>query len=635
MSIRYIGEIIKKTRIQAGQTQEQYSEGICDVTTLARIESGKLGTSPALFQAFMTKAGRTSEIFPCFVNREDFECFFLMREIDYAIQSLQISEAYNSMNKVKKIHWCRNKFYYQEWLYQYVRILKYSGNKDKEYMLMTLKKAMQLTRPDIDFSFLNSEVAYTKNEIGILLEIAELLCKMNCMEESSNIIQYTKDYLENNYIAYDEKEWYFIMIKRIEIIKNQVAGNHQYALELISKSIEESIYSANDLALIEFHTMMAVSCFRLKRTEEYQNEMKKVLFSLLAQKSDFVHGIVSELVSIGIKIPSCLERTLLEPNPLDEIVTDYDFVNDDSGMQFSDEEKFFDVGMIIGSLRREQNKSLQALSEGLCSKSTLSKIENGSMNPDIMLAEALLQRLGLCTEGLIFYGNKHESELYELRRNITIANRNDRELETKLVNELGTKIRDKEITVKQYYRYKQALRLPVGEGKIEALQNALKMTIPDFEFSQIEKKNMSWTELTIINNICQAYGEMCEKEEAVFRQKAFVKYLDGVNNISKMLKATIYPIALSRYSYLCFRERLYEELTEYDKQISIKSFGTKTILLVYYYANVCQAYCEIKEKERAKEIANFSYYLFLLWGEKQAADILRNVLQDEYEIMVD
>lgn len=88
MSIRYIGEIIKKTRIQTGQTQEQYSEGICDVTTLARIESGKLGTSPALFQALMTKAGRSSEIFPCFVNREDFECFFLMREIDYAIQSL-------------------------------------------------------------------------------------------------------------------------------------------------------------------------------------------------------------------------------------------------------------------------------------------------------------------------------------------------------------------------------------------------------------------------------------------------------------------------------------------------------------------------------------------------------------------
>lgn len=43
------------------------------------------------------------------------------------------------------------------------------------------------------------------------------------------------------------------------------------------------------------------------------------------------------------------------------------------------------------------------------------KIENDTLQPDIFLTEALLQRLGRSERGFTFWGSERESKIYELK----------------------------------------------------------------------------------------------------------------------------------------------------------------------------------------------------------------------------
>ena len=72
------------------------------------------------------------------------------------------------------------------------------------------------------------------------------------------------------------------------------------------------------------------------------------------------------------------------------------------------------LGSLIRELRLEQHLSQTALCQGLCSKSKLSKIENGTLQPEIILAQCLLQRLGISERVFTFYGNPREAKLQEL-----------------------------------------------------------------------------------------------------------------------------------------------------------------------------------------------------------------------------
>ena len=52
------------------------------------------------------------------------------------------------------------------------------------------------------------------------------------------------------------------------------------------------------------------------------------------------------------------------------------------------------MGDLIRQMRRKRNLTQQELSEGIISKSVLSRIENGQAEPDIFVLHALFQRLG-------------------------------------------------------------------------------------------------------------------------------------------------------------------------------------------------------------------------------------------------
>lgn len=634
MSIRYIGKTIKEARIQSGLTQEQFSEGVCDVTTLARIESGRAGAGPALFQALMTKAGKTSQIFPVFMDRKDFDCFFLLKEIKYNLQAFQTDDAGSKLETVRKLQWCDNILYYQEWLLLLGRTLKYSGYGDGEKLLELFEYAINLTRTDISYITIFKGGFFTVNEVALFLEIAEQLCLLHRTDESSVIISYFRQYLEKPEIGFDEREEFMMSIRCIHIMQLIVEGHYEDALNLVEEVKTEAAVMAHDTALIELHILAAVCYFRLRRMEEYDREIKTAFYSSMALKSGFEKVWAIILEKAKIKLPEALH---MEATKKVTSYEDWDYMKHPEfrqGVLGSSFEEVFGIGKIISALRKEQHLTLQELAMGVCSKSCLSKIESGSLNPDIMLAETLLQRLGLSTDCLIFYGTRHETDLYNLRRRIVLANRNDKRMESILVEQLGSMLCSKDKLMRQYYKYKKAMGGPDGQGKLDALMESLQMTIQDFDIENLGKIHMSWTELTIVNNICNIKGKLSPLKTQRIWEKKYVGYLQNAHYMSALLKRRVYSLAVSHYSSFCFKEEAYEELVQLHRTLPKDAFWTTLVFMSYYLANLCQAYGILHMYDEAEEYATQSYYLFLLYGNKNAAARLKEFMLDDNGIVI-
>lgn len=77
------------------------------------------------------------------------------------------------------------------------------------------------------------------------------------------------------------------------------------------------------------------------------------------------------------------------------------------------------IGQYIGQARIHEGITQEQLSRGLCTRSLLSRIENGSREVEALLAVALLQRLGKPVDLFTLILNREEFESWKLRQEIS------------------------------------------------------------------------------------------------------------------------------------------------------------------------------------------------------------------------
>ena len=83
--------------------------------------------------------------------------------------------------------------------------------------------------------------------------------------------------------------------------------------------------------------------------------------------------------------------------------------------------KIQEIGKLIYTLRIEKEISQEELCRGICSVATLSRLETGERRPNILIFNAILQRLGKASEYIKIVFSLEEFEYFVKRRNIEIA----------------------------------------------------------------------------------------------------------------------------------------------------------------------------------------------------------------------
>ncbi len=179
-----------------------------------------------------------------------------------------------------------------------------------------------------------------------------------------------------------------------------------------------------------------------------------------------------------------------------------------------------DVGKLIKDRRKEQNITQEELCDGICTASTLSRIESGKFNSNTGVLTRLLERLGLSAD---FLREATYDEDYIVRQKIRDINHlnicGNREKAHSMLDELGKDYETFSIENKQRYdvietkiMYEDGLIS--AETQLDHLEDTLRLTIPNYHESELPKY-MTNMEAQILRDIANSYGLMEDYEPAI------------------------------------------------------------------------------------------------------------------------
>ena len=573
MAVRNAGKIIREARLKAGLTQEQMSEDICSVLTLSRIENNSAGVSPSLFQALMSRAGAPRNIFPVFPNRKDFDCFYTLKRARLYLDSWQLQEAYDELLKVKNADFSNNKFHYQEWLYLQGWLQSRSGSCEHQLIYEIFISALNITKPNIDFSDLSNEL-FSDIELELLIEISNELLYLSQSDLSYIICSQLESYINNAELSFIERDR---LLSRNAIARTKyLLYTHDYnkALETINEYRHLMVVNSENTSLLELNFWTAMSYYYCGNIEKAHQMFNDTFYSARAIESCYATTclkFVSENTSIVIddyikSLPPINCKTFKY-----EKITDSLSLSDGTYDLFSPD--VLTLGRLIYVLRKEQNISQAVLCQGLCSKSKLSKIENDQLQPDIFLSEALLQRLGVSERVFSFWDNSNYKILYELKSKILNSKLTSLKEQFALLKQFKELLSENNNILLQFYYALSYDFLDESERRIATLQNALNLTLPDFDILNINNYRLSLIELGIIGNIAYEYREISPSKSNLY----FSKLLEyrNLSSVNIMFQSLVYPIFIYKYAHSLYHQKYYLQLS------NLYTFSVARILKIH------------------------------------------------------
>lgn len=573
MAVRNAGKIIREARLKAGLTQEQMSEDICSVLTLSRIENNSAGVSPSLFQALMSRAGAPRNIFPVFPNRKDFDCFYTLKRARLYLESWQLQEAYDKLLKVKNADFSNNKFHYQEWLYLQGCLQSRSGSCEHQLIYEIFISALIITKPNIDFSDLSNEL-FSDIELELLIEISNELLYLSHCDLSYIICSQLESYINNAELSFIERDR---LLSRNAIARTKyLLYTHDYnkALETINEYRHLMVVNSENTSLLELNFWTAMSYYYCGNIEKAHQMFNDTFYSARAIESCYATTclkFVSENTSIVI------DDYIKSLPPIDCKTFKYEKITDSLSLSDGTYDLFspdvLTLGRLIYILRKEQNISQAVLCQGLCSKSKLSKIENDQLQPDIFLSEALLQRLGVSERVFSFWGNSNYKILYELKSKILNSKLTSLKEQFALLKQFKELLSENNNILLQFYYALSYDFLDESERRIATLQNALNLTLPDFDILNINNYRLSLIELGIIGNIAYEYREISPSKSNLYFSK-LLEYMN-LSSVNIMFQSLVYPIFIYKYAHSLYHQKYYLQLS------NLYTFSVARILKIH------------------------------------------------------
>lgn len=630
MSVLDVGTVIREARLKAGLSQKELSEGICSVLSLSRIENGSAGVSPSTFQALMMHAGAPCEAFPIFANRRDFDCFYTLKRIRFYLDIWQLNEAYEELGKIEQLNFAENKFYYQEWLLLQCRLQFRSGLADHALLHDTLLKALYITRPDIELTDFR-DLLLSTNEIELLTALAQESLYINNLQVCLAICTQINSYLENLQISFLEKDR--LLAENAVVYAKYLIATKDYtsAITITQKAHDKLVEDAIDAPLHELTFLSGLAEYHRGNADNALLCFKMAFFSAHSIESCYATICRNYLTDkLSLTLPD--EIVSLPDIPLvsfktKNVIDSSDF-SDGTYDLFSPDT--LTLGSLIRELRIEQNVSQQLLCQGLCSKSKLSKIENGSLQPDTALAQSLLQRLGISDSVFTFYSSAHEAKLQKMRQELTKTRLPNTDAILSQAQGMLQLCLPKDRFYIQYASYRKACCISDYQERTKALFDTLCLSLENFDFNTINNYRLSWLELTILNNYCDTYC-MHSPSKGILLLYKLMEYFDS-SAMDTLLKKRAFAITAHALSYHLYGQKRFSELCELAPYFVSSTIRCTLLTNCAIFANYAQALGELQQLQVASKYAYYSFYNSLVTSSQSTADLIQRVMYEDFQI---
>lgn len=303
----------------------------------------------------------------------------------------------------------------------------------------------------------------------------------------------------------------------------------------------------------------------------------------------------------------------------------------------------FAVGSLIREARERQKYSQEELCYGICTPSTLSRIENGVQAPGKKILEALMQRLGIVDRIYNSYLSREEMERYETEEKLTrcLARKEYGKAE-ELVRRLEEKLQNasrKEYSLKLEEQYVCFARILICKNQggsaahiLEQLLAAIRMTLPDFDGVHIRTRLLTFHEISILNNIgCMyhAMGNVWPAMQLLFRLKEYIEE----HTVGGQELSVKYLMILQNLSSWMGQEGHYKDALELcqtgiDFCVEYGKLHTFPMLL----CNKACALAELGQYDVSKECFFQSIALFKAMNQHERAEQVRKYAESHYGI---
>lgn len=302
----------------------------------------------------------------------------------------------------------------------------------------------------------------------------------------------------------------------------------------------------------------------------------------------------------------------------------------------------YNIGYYIRRIRKERGICQEVLYEGLCSRSTLHRIESGEQQPGLFVASQLLQRLGLDESSFLLPLGPQDFEISNLQKEIISLNAQSRFAEAlEKIARLETLVVPQDKLAQQFILRAKALAGYECDGKRcpydyptqrQMLMQALDMTHPNFDLEKIERCLLSIEDMKSLNQIAITYSETGERRFAIRIYEQLMKYpRNRLFNNEALLSVT--PLLCYNFSRLLGKERRYEEcieIAQYGYDISLKY--DKARLLGGLLLNIGYSLEKLGRKEESMKYLKASYHAYCLIGWEKEAQNVKNYIKEIFGI---
>lgn len=297
----------------------------------------------------------------------------------------------------------------------------------------------------------------------------------------------------------------------------------------------------------------------------------------------------------------------------------------------------FQYGKVIKERREAMGISQEALAHGICSVTTLSRIENGERLPTQNHLEALMERLG-CS-GLLLDNavNETDFQIHELKFQIRQAYINGRQEELKkLLADYEARISSTNKADQQFlalYQILPVLDHYTAEERLQKFEDALKLTCPGYQADRLPGL-LSYEEIILLNGIANSYSDQGDRSRGIEIFYALKRYYENhIVNTEEALRTQ--PMILYNLSKDLGLEGRYDECIEIcNLGIRIaRETGRCTHLhkTLYNLAWVLVRRKEPGDMEKAIDAAKQAYYMSYAMGNRKLMEWIHKFILENFQ----
>ncbi|MCL1936224.1 MAG: hypothetical protein FWF57_07630 [Defluviitaleaceae bacterium] len=525
---------------------------------------------------------------------------------------LEHREAFKTGIRLQYLLSCKANIFFME---------NYSLDKISEL----ISEAMKITYKNYDI-FNIKDSLFMPIEVSLLHILALAYEKNNNIEKSENILRTLEKSLIELPFESEYDSYYYIDIT-ISLSKLLILNEkYEESINYLNKLYLFSIRNCSGYKVFVIRHFMGICSYKLdefKEAEEFfiQAYFGYIMFGLKKEAESLKNEIEKEY-SIKINNYFIGNLNINSQKLIDDIVpTNY---------------KFKYIGELLWFFREEKKISIDRLCEGLCNKSTLSRIENGSLEKyDIYLIEALFERLGrdVYNYSSIFFSSKEFKEHIAKNKIINLIDIKNYEVAKDLINNLEQSVNFKSNIGKQFILSCKGLiedkyESKDNDKKLEILFESIKITIPNFDIENIEDiKNrfLTLNEIRIINGISNKYSA---KGETLIAYRILFYLLKNINKnyIDNFMEKRFYTSILFNYAYelvgLEKTERILEIVERgWEMEISNRSFR-----VLPKFAAIRAFIFFKEEEEESTSYYAMAYFGSLLIDRKDDAQLIKEAI---------